>query len=203
LLNTLHNLAGAYRQAGRTADAIALFEDVYGRSAKKVGPGHPRTLNTLGSLASALQDHKQFDRAAAAYRKWLDTPRKSPDPLSLAGTQAALGLCLLQAGKPAEAEPVLRDSLAVRQQKQPDAWATFDTQALLGAALLGQKKYAEAEPLLVSGYEGMKQREAKIPPKLRATRLAEAAQRLVQFYEATGQDEKAAAWRKTGKGSDL
>jgi len=28
---------------------------------------------------------------------------------------------------------------------------------------LGQKKHAEAEPLIVSGYEGLKAREAKIP----------------------------------------
>ena len=31
---------------------------------------------------------------------------------------------------------------------------------MLGEALLEQKKYPEAEPLLLSGYEGMKQREA-------------------------------------------
>jgi len=38
---------------------------------------------------------------------------------------------------------------------------------MLGGSLLGQKKYAEAEPLLLSGYEGMKQREVKIPPEVK------------------------------------
>ncbi len=36
--------------------------------------------------------------------------------------------------------------------------------SLLGGALLGQGRYAEAEPLVIGGYEGMKAREAKIPP---------------------------------------
>jgi hypothetical protein len=96
----------------------------------------------------------------------------------------------------AEAEAVLRDALAFRRKKQPDAWGTFSTQSLLGGALRGQKKYAEAEPLLLAGYEGMSKRAATIPPRFRQTRLTAAIDRLVQFYEATGQDEKAVAWRQ-------
>jgi len=60
---------------------------------------------------------------------------------------------------------------------------------------LGQKKYAEAEPLLMQGYQGMKQREAKIPAQSK-TRLTEALERLVRLYEATDQKDKADAWRK-------
>jgi hypothetical protein len=66
---------------------------------------------------------------------------------------------------------------------------------LLGGSLLGQKKYADAEPLLLAGYEGMKQREDKIPP-VGKIRLTEALERLVQLYDATEQKEKAAEWRK-------
>ncbi len=61
--------------------------------------------------------------------------------------------------------------------------------------LLGQKKYAEAEPLLVQGYEGMKAREAKIPPQSKK-RLTEAAERIVQLYDAWGKPDQAAEWRK-------
>jgi TolA-binding protein len=66
---------------------------------------------------------------------------------------------------------------------------------MLGEALLGQKKYADAEPLLLKGYQGMKQREAKIPPQGKP-RLREALERLVQLYEATGKKDEAARWRK-------
>jgi eukaryotic-like serine/threonine-protein kinase len=62
----------------------------------------------------------------------------------------------------AEAEPLLRECLVIREKMQPDAWITFDTKSMLGGALLGQKKYAESEPLLLSGLEGMKEREATV-----------------------------------------
>ena len=63
------------------------------------------------------------------------------------------------------------------------------------AALAGQKNYAEAEPLLLGGYDGLKAREDKIPADHRK-KLAEAAARIVPFYEAWGKAEKAAEWRK-------
>jgi len=50
---------------------------------------------------------------------------------------------------------------------------------------------AEAEPLLLAGYEGMKQRENKIPT-IGKPRLKETLQRRVQLYEATPPEEAAA-----------
>ena len=89
----------------------------------------------------------------------------------------------------------MRECLLIREKTEPDAWTTFHTQSLLGGSLLGQKHYAAAEPLLLSGYEGMKAREAKIPPAGNP-RLSEALERLVQLYDAWGKPEQAAAWRK-------
>jgi hypothetical protein len=66
---------------------------------------------------------------------------------------------------------------------------------LLGEALLEQKKYAEAEPLLLEGYEGMKTREAQIPPESRSRRTR-ALERLVRLYEAWGKKDKEARWQK-------
>ena len=96
----------------------------------------------------------------------------------------------------AGAEPLLRDCLKVRENKQFDAWTTFNTQSLLGGSLLGQKKFADAEPLLLEGYQGMKQRAAQIPAAAKV-RLVEAAQRLVDLYEAWDRPDQAAQWRKT------
>jgi hypothetical protein len=92
------------------------------------------------------------------------------------------------------AEPILRECLAIREQKLPDDWLRYNTLSMLGESLLGQKKYAAAEPFLLQGYEGIKQREAKIPSQGK-TRLAEAAERLVRLYEAINQPEKARTWR--------
>ena len=119
-------------------------------------------------------------------------PEQSPQ---LAGLLAQVGLSLLEQKKWAEAEPHLRECLAIREQTQPDVWSTFNTKSLLGGALLGQKKFADAEPLLLAGYEGMKQRDKTIPEQGKI-RLPEAVERLVQLYEATGKKEEAAKWRK-------
>jgi hypothetical protein len=118
-------------------------------------------------------------------------PKDSPQ---LAGDLASLGLALLQVKAFPDAEPLLRECLAIRAKVQPDAWTTFSTHSLLGGALLGQKKYADAEPLLLAGYEGMKQREKAIPPQGRI-RLPEALDRLVELYTATDKPEEAAKWR--------
>jgi hypothetical protein len=89
-----------------------------------------------------------------------------------------------------------RKSLARLADRQwPEQWTTFNTRSVLGGALLGQQQNAAAEPLLVAGYEGLKQQAATIPAEDQ-TRLTEALERLVQLYDATGQQEKAANWRK-------
>jgi serine/threonine protein kinase len=193
----LHNLADMYRETGRVAEAIQLFEQVRERQTRKLGPDHHHTWATLNALASTLEGAKQFDRAQAVFRELLDAQaRKLPaDHPATAGTLVRLGLCLLNAGKPAEAEPVLRNGLAIRQKKQPDHWTTFNAQSLLGASLLGQHHYADAEPLLQQGYEGMMARD-KVIPSQGKIRLTEALERLVQLYDAWGKPEQAATWRK-------
>ena len=82
---------------------------------------------------------------------------------------------------------------------QPDHWGTFQARSVRGACLVGLKRFNEAEPLVVSGYEGMKAREAQMLRASDRPRLAEAAARVVRFYEARGRPEKAEEWRrKTG-----
>ena len=74
--------------------------------------------------------------------------------------------CLVD--RPAQAESLAREALAIRERLRPDEWLIFDTRSLLGGALLGQRKYAEAEPLLLESYEGMK----RVSPRFRLTRGA-------------------------------
>jgi eukaryotic-like serine/threonine-protein kinase len=61
--------------------------------------------------------------------------------------------------------------------------------------LLGQKKFAEAEPQILTGYEGMKAREAKIPVPAKP-RLSEADEQVVQLYEALGKPDQAALGKR-------
>jgi hypothetical protein len=134
-------------------------------------------------LAELLQEQLPEARKAL--------PKDSPQ---LAGMLAQLGLSLLKQSNWTEAEPLLRESLAIREQKEPEDWRTFNTKSLLGGALLGQKKYAEAEPQLLSGYEGMKQREKTIPPQ-GVSRIAEALDRLIDFSTSTNKPEEVKKWQ--------
>jgi hypothetical protein len=191
-LMAVANLGVNYQDAGRLDEALPLLEEAY-RAAKK----YPH-LRWVGQ--SLLDAYARAGETA----KWADLllerlpedrnelPKDSPQ---LASRLAQLGLALLQLKKGAEAEPLLRECLAIREKTQPDQWLTFNTQAMLGGALLEQKKYTDAEPLLLAGYAGMKKQEAQIPPQGKV-RLTEAALRLVQLYEATGKQEEAARWRK-------
>jgi eukaryotic-like serine/threonine-protein kinase len=106
--------------------------------------------------------------------------------------QAAQTLLRLKAWT--DAEPILREALAIREAKEPDAWTTFNTKSMLGGALLGQKRYTDAEPLLRAGYEGMKARADKIPPQGKV-RLVEALDRLIELAEATNRPDDAKRWK--------
>ena len=92
-------------------------------------------------------------------RAWLQQlPADDPRLASILDLQ---GLNLLKAGKPADAEPILRECVDISAQKEADAWTLFSARSLLGGSLLAQKKYQEAESLLKDGYAGMKAPERR------------------------------------------
>jgi eukaryotic-like serine/threonine-protein kinase len=149
------------------------------------------------ALGNSDETAKWRTAAAGLAKEQLATARSSvpADSLQLAALLAQTGQSLLTAKAWTDAEAVLRECLTIREKKDPDAWTTFNARSMLGEALVGQKKYAEAEPLLQTAYEGLNQRRAKIPAEV-SHRLPEAAQRLVQLYDAWGKKDKAEVWRK-------
>jgi serine/threonine protein kinase/tetratricopeptide (TPR) repeat protein len=196
-LGSRHNLANAYRAAGRAAEAIAMHQVNLRLCESKLGRGHPHTQISRHNLAGTYDAAGQFARAEPLYRLGLEQAREqfgAADPRT-AGAMAQLGTNLLQQEKWAEAEPELRECLAIREKALPDDWLRFNSMSQLGGALLGQGKYTDAETMIVRGFEGMKAREARIPPPARP-RLSEAAARVVRLYEAWGKPEKAEEWRK-------
>jgi eukaryotic-like serine/threonine-protein kinase len=191
-LMTVANLGVNYKDAGRLKEAIPLLEEGYLATKKypKLRFVGPQLLNAYAKAGENAKLMTLVTEQLAEARKTL--PKDSPQ---LAGLLASLGSSLLQAKAFVEAEPLLRECLAIREMKEPNAWTTFNTKSQLGGALLGQKKYADAEPLLLAGYEGMKQREKTIPPQGKI-RITEAIERLVQLYEAMDKKGDAAKWRK-------
>jgi len=118
-----------------------------------------------------------------------------PDEPRLADTLARFADILLTEGKFAEVDPPARECLAIREKKLPEDWRTYNMRSFLGRGLLGQQKYEEAQPMLLSGYEGMKQRDLKIPFGDKK-RLKEAIAALVQLYEAQARSDQAAEWKR-------
>jgi serine/threonine protein kinase/Tfp pilus assembly protein PilF len=195
-LLTMANLGVNYRDARRLPEAIALLEEAVGRIQKLPEP-RPADLAWIpGALAVTYDRAGQFAKSEPLYREALEQARRQfgPDQPQTADALVVLGLNLLSQRKYVDAEPVLRECMALGGKHVQDAWTSFNTKSLLGESLLGQQKYAEAERLLTQGYDGLKQRAAQIPPQAQS-RLREALDRLVQLYDAWGKPDEAAKWR--------
>ena len=107
---------------------------------------------------------------------------------------ARIGRAYLALKKWTDAEPHLREELAIREKTEPESWQRSNTQSMLRGALLGQKKYADAEPLLLKGYEGMKLREKSIPPQ-GSTIIPKSIDRLIELYTATKKPDEVKKWK--------
>jgi len=191
-LVSMSNLAFGYQAAGKLDLALPLYEETLSLMKAKLGTEHPYTLNCMKNLATCYQAAGKLDQAVALFTEVGQRfPKNSPQ---FAETLMTRGLSLLETNAFAEAEPLLRECLAIREQRVPDDWRTFNTQSMLGGALLGQQKYADAEPLLLKGYEGLKQRETSIPSQ-RAMLLPEALDRLIQLYTATDKPDETKKWQ--------
>ncbi len=196
-LMTVGNLGVNYNDAGRIAEAIPLLEEASRASKQYPALGtfnaplldactkaaDPAKPESIAKVTKLMQEKLAEARAAL--------PKESPE---LAGQLAAMSMTLLTLKAWDEAEPLIREALAIREAKEPHDWRTFNTKSLLGGVRLGQNKLAEAEPLLLDGYKGMKDREATIPPQ-GMVRIPETLERLVKLYEAKGNEPEAAAWR--------
>lgn len=194
---TANNLAGVYFGQKKYAKAEPLFVDVLRVRKAQLGVNDPGTQTIINNLAGTYVLQSKFASAEPLLRDMLAyrQAREAPDSNGVIDALSKLGNCLLKSEKYAEAERFLRECHSLRVKNQPNAWNVFNTQAQIGGALLGQKQYAEAETMLLQGYEGMKKREAQMPPGSRIF-LTEAIERLVLLYERTSQPEKAAPLRK-------
>jgi WD40 repeat protein/serine/threonine protein kinase len=166
--NILDTLAAAYAEVGQFTNAVRVEEE---------------------AMALLKNEDQKLDYGLRLKLYQASTPYR--DDAELATRVSAL----LAEGGFDDAEPRARACLALRERQMPDDWRIYSARAALGQVLLGQKKYAEAEPWLLSGYEGMEQRNARIPAAGKE-RLREALRRLVNLYEGWGKPDKTAEWQQ-------
>jgi hypothetical protein len=191
-------LAAVYLQTNRLPEAEREAQQTYRDQLEVWGKTNPITLIGQGLLARvylAQRRRGEADKLLRGLREQAPRLQERPFPIAI-WTIGTVGDALLGQGVVVEAESFLRLYLDLAGKKLPDGWRRSARVSALGACLVGQKKYAEAEPLLLKGYEGLRQHEESIPVSLRRTRLTEALERLVQFYDEWDKPDKAAKWRK-------
>jgi WD40 repeat protein len=120
-----------------------------------------------------------------------EAPGLSLDPARLRAQAVALG----QGGRYDKAEVLWRRFLEINHQRGlDDELATFSAESQLGDCLARLGRPREAEPLLLRGYERARGTpSAAALPEL----LADYRKRIIAFYDATGQRERADSWRAT------
>lgn len=195
-LVSMNNLAISYSAMGRHADALALHKDTLDRRKRTLGPDHRDTLISMEMLAGVYQTMGRPDLALPLFQESLAVQRMKLGPdnaetLRNMNQVAWLSFCDHQ---PDAALTLFAECLERRERAEPDLWTTFNTQSMLGEVLLSQQKYAEAEHLLLSGYEGLKVRQAVVPTQS-AFMITLALDRLIHLYDAWGKPDEAAKWR--------
>jgi serine/threonine protein kinase/tetratricopeptide (TPR) repeat protein len=196
-IGTLSELALAYQDAGELNKALPLLQQA-AVGAEQLEYATDSADLIHHRLASCHEQLKQYNQAEVWRRKWVAAARAKYGPESFRYAAffglSGLGSNLVRQQKYADAEPILRESVAILQKNHPETWEKFRAQSLLGAALMGQQKYTEAEPHLVQGYQGMKKLEKSQGHKPHGP--SEALERLVQLYDAWDKPDEAAKWRK-------
>ena len=112
-----------------------------------------------------------------------------------------LGSNLLQQKKPAAAEPILRESLAILLKKQPERPGHVPHRISSGRRPVGPPEVCRRRAALGAGLSGDFQSRRTAPSQKNhdprtGQRLIDALERLVQQYDAWGKPDEAAKRRK-------
>jgi tetratricopeptide (TPR) repeat protein len=196
-LHSMYELAGLHQARAQFPEAEALLDEAIAGARKRLDLRHPWTQLFIGQWSEVQAKLGKPQRAEPLLRELASFVRDKAgaDSPQHAAQLELLATNLLEQRNYREAEGVAQKCLTIRTNKQPKEWATFQTQVLLGASLLGQGKYADAEKFLLQGYRGMKERAKTIPAPSKE-RVGQALERLVQLYDAWGNPDEAARWRK-------
>ncbi len=149
-LGSRNNLAIAYQEAGRTAEAIPLHEQTLAARERVLGPDHPDTLTSRDNLAAAYQEAGRTAEAIPLHEQTLAARERllGPDHPGTLGSRNNLALAYRAAGRAAEAIRLHEQTLAARERVLgPDHPDTLGSRNNLAAAYEAAGRTAEAIPL--------------------------------------------------------
>ncbi|MDN5865125.1 MAG: serine/threonine-protein kinase [Gammaproteobacteria bacterium] len=193
-ITTLYNLTSVLREEGRLDEAIATIQAAITMGRQLWGDSHSDLGIFYSRLGSLLTLDKRYVEAEQVLNKALEihAATKAPNHFRTGIAHEHLGRLHAIVKKYARAEKHYRQALAIyRVAYPPGHWRIGSARSGLGNCLRAEKKYAQAQPLLLAGYRTL---DAKLGPD---DPLAQTAlQRLVRFYEETGDAARAAQYRK-------
>ena len=194
---TAMNVLGMILEAAKKYDEQhEVLSRAVGFAERTLGPGHARTLTYVHNLARCEHLRGNLAQAETLMRRVLNARQSAePDSVAMLSSQNNLGLLLLDAKKPAEAESIFREMVEGLDRVLPeDHWMRWQGRMNLAQALVDQEKYEQAEPLMLAGYDGLTK---TLPPG--NTRLPGAANELAILYRKMGKPDEEARWTAKAK----
>ena len=150
-LTIRNNLAGAYKSAGRLAEAIELYEQVLADRVRVLGPDHPDTLTVRNNLAGAYKSAGRLAEAVELFERVLAERERvlgpdHPDTLAARNNLAGAYYSVGRFGEAIELfERVLAERERVLGSDHPD---TLTTRNNLAGAYYFAGRFGEAIELL-------------------------------------------------------
>jgi len=186
--DALHGLArveqarARKQQAAQSATSLARAETLARQAleldGRHFGEGHTATLRDLFLLAEILQQGGNPAGEDLYLKIEENLRRTAPGDLRRATALQALGSARCARGAAAEAEPLLREALALLRSSgvPPDHWQLAQTEGELGQCLVALGHSSEARALLGSAIAALE----TIYPQQKQTRLRQELQKLEQ-----------------------
>ena len=180
-------------KVGRIDEAFTAFRDRVAVSQRLFGPTHPYTLRAGNSLAWFLVEAGRPAEAEPIARAAVEAYRRaeSPDHNALINTLDTLAMALCDLDRLDDAEAVFSELselwMAAHNAQKP---LRESLQLHYGQCLLKLKRFEEAEPLLLAALRDPGD------DRPAANRREQAAQSLIELYEASGRPESAAEHRR-------
>jgi serine/threonine protein kinase/tetratricopeptide (TPR) repeat protein len=149
-LTSISNLAGAYRDAGRTSDSLSLIEQAVKLANAKLGPDHPDTLSLTNNLAMAYVDVGRTPDAIPLFEQVVELRKAKfgPDEIETVGSTNNLAMAYDEAGRTAEAIALFERALKIfRAKLGPEHPSSVTSMNNLAVMYSGAGRLAEAIPL--------------------------------------------------------
>lgn len=143
--NVLNERAILLHRVGRYRQAADVLERVVAIWSALLGPDHPSTLQARSNRVACFVDEGRFAEAEPLARDVLTRQRKVATPVALTAPLNTLGILLVDLDRPAEAEPLFRESLAINLAANGESHDfTIYSRTLVATAALARGALAAA-----------------------------------------------------------